>query len=99
MATDYDDLRPEVKEAQEQSLEALQTAKAPTAMTAVLEVEESDEPDSSTPAGEFIAEELIVNVIPPQEDEFTCSSCFLVHHRSQIAREKDGLAYCTECEG
>lgn len=57
MATDYDDLRPEVKEAQEQSLEALQTASAPTAMTAVLEVEESDEPDSSTPAGEFIAEE------------------------------------------
>ena len=99
MATDYDDLRPEVKEAQEQSLEALQTASAPTAMTAVLEVEESDEPNSSTPAGEFIAEELVVAVVPPQEDEFTCSSCFLVHHRSQIAREKGGQYYCTECEG
>ncbi|HWG93173.1 MAG TPA: DUF4193 family protein, partial [Mycobacteriales bacterium] len=30
-------------------------------------------------------------------DEFTCSSCFLVHHRSQLASEKDGRLICTEC--
>jgi hypothetical protein len=24
-------------------------------------------------------------VMPRQEDEFTCMSCFLVHHRSQLA--------------
>jgi hypothetical protein len=29
----------------------------------------------------------------------TCMSCFLVHHRSQLAREKDGKKYCIECEG
>ncbi|MBT2588562.1 DUF4193 domain-containing protein [Arthrobacter sp. ISL-95] len=97
MATDYDDLRPEVKEAQEQSLEALQTANAPTAKSAVVELEESDEPDTA-PAGEIITEELIVEVVPPRQDEFTCSSCFLVHHHSQIAREHDGMLYCTECE-
>lgn len=98
MATDYDDLRPEVKEAQEQSLEALQTASTPGAMSAVLEVEESEDTAAGAPAGEIIAEELVVQVVPQGADEFTCSSCFLVHHRSQIAREQDGRFYCTECE-
>jgi len=37
--------------------------------------------------------------MPAQADEFTCASCFLVRHRSQIAREKDGLKYCVECVG
>ena len=97
MATDYDDLRPEVKEAQEQSLEALQSTSTPSAAKATLEVEESDELDSSVPGGEFVFEELIVDVVPQGADEFTCSSCFLVHHRSQIARERAGKLYCTEC--
>ncbi|MFP5311720.1 MAG: DUF4193 family protein, partial [Actinomycetes bacterium] len=26
-------------------------------------------------------------------------SCFLVRHRSQIARQKDGHSYCIDCEG
>jgi hypothetical protein len=43
-------------------------------------------------------EELLVRVLPPQADEFTCFNCFLVKHRSQIAREKDGHLYCKECE-
>ncbi|MDO6143143.1 DUF4193 domain-containing protein [Paenarthrobacter aurescens] len=42
---------------------------------------------------------LVVQVIPPAADEFTCFSCFLVRHRSQIARKKDGHAHCVECEG
>ena len=52
-----------------------------------------------TPGGEFVAEELIVQVIPQAADEFTCYSCFLVRHRSQLAREKNGHPYCIECEG
>ncbi len=39
-----------------------------------------------------------MQVIPVQEDEFTCMSCFLVHHRTQLAREKSGDKYCVECE-
>ena len=45
------------------------------------------------------AEELVVQVIPQADDEFTCYSCFLVRHRSQIAKQKDGHTYCTDCEG
>ncbi|WP_028277931.1 DUF4193 family protein, partial [Arthrobacter sp. I3] len=55
--------------------------------------------DTITPGGEFVAEELIVQVIPQAKDEFTCYSCFLVRHRSQLARERDGHPYCIECAG
>jgi Domain of unknown function (DUF4193) len=77
----------------------LKTAKAPDVKSVVLELDEADTSDGLTPGGEFIAEELVVEVIPQAEDEFTCHSCFLVRHRSQKAREKDGHAYCVECEG
>ena len=100
VATDYDEVRSDVKESQDRSLEALQSANAPDARSVVSELDEADSLDGSiTPGGEFVAEELVVQVIPQAEDEFTCYSCFLVRHRSQIAREKNGHAYCIECEG
>ncbi len=100
MATDYDELRSDVKEFQDSSLADLQSAKAPDARSVVLELDETDAlEESQGPGGEFIAEELTIEVVPQAEDEFTCSSCFLVHHRSQIARQKDGASYCTDCEG
>lgn len=100
MATDYDELRNDVKESQDSSLEALQSANAPDARSVVMELDEADALDSgSTPGGEIIAEELTVLVIPQAEDEFTCYSCFLVRHKSQIARQKDGHSYCIDCEG
>ena len=40
---------------------------------------------------------LSVRVLPRQADEFTCSRCFLVHHRSQLASEKNGVLVCREC--
>jgi hypothetical protein len=42
-------------------------------------------------------EELSVRVIPKQADEFTCSCCFLVQHRSRLASEKNGVMICTDC--
>ena len=100
VATDYDELRSDVKESQDNSLEALQSANAPDARSVVLELDEADGLDGAgVPGGEFVAEELVVQVIPQAEDEFTCYSCFLVRHRSQIARQKDGHSYCTDCEG
>jgi Domain of unknown function (DUF4193) len=43
---------------------------------------------------------LTVRVLPRQSDEFTCASCFLVRHRSQIAEEgPNGEAYCFDCAG
>jgi hypothetical protein len=38
-----------------------------------------------------------VRVLPRQADEFTCMSCFLVHHRSQLAAEKNGQPVCRDC--
>jgi hypothetical protein len=100
VATDYDEVRSDVKESQENSLEALQSANASDARSVVRELDEADAMDDAiAPGGEFVAEELVVQVIPQAEDEFTCYSCFLVRHRSQIAREKNGHEYCIECEG
>ena len=46
-------------------------------------------------------EELSVRVVPQLEDEFTCSECFLVHHRSSLAYIDDvtGQPVCTDCAG
>jgi len=100
VATDYDEVRSDVKESQDNSLEALQSANAPDARSVVRELDEADAlDDGMVPGGEFVAEELVVQVIPQAQDEFTCYSCFLVRHRSQIAREKNGHAYGVDCEG
>ena len=53
---------------------------------------------AGVPGREFIAEEPTVQVIPRAEDEFTCYCCCLVRHRSQFALQKDGHAYCRDCE-
>jgi hypothetical protein len=100
VATDYDEVRSDVKETQDKSLEALQSANAPDARSVVQELDEADGLDGAgVPGGEFIAEELTVQVVPQAGDEFTCFSCFLVRHRSQIARQSGGHAYCKDCEG
>ncbi len=36
-------------------------------------------------------------VVPKQADEFTCASCFLVHHRSRLASEENGVMICMDC--
>lgn len=51
------------------------------------------------PGGEVAAEELELEILAQQADEFTCGSCFLVRHRSQLALEKNGLMYCRDCQG
>jgi hypothetical protein len=100
VAGDYDDLRSDVKESQDRSLEDLQSANAPDARSVVTELDEADALDEGlTPGGEIIAHEPIVQVIPQAADEFTCYSCFLVRHRPQVARESNGHSYCVECEG
>jgi hypothetical protein len=70
------------------------------ARTAVMELDEPDLVDGFDLPGEDLSGlELTVEIIPVQADEFTCSSCFLVRHRTQKTREKDGQAYCVDCEG
>lgn len=57
----------------------------------VIDLDEAELADSyELPGGDLSGEELAVEVLREQADEFTCSSCFLVRHRSQLVREQDG---------
>jgi hypothetical protein len=49
------------------------------------------------PGADLSSEELSVSVIPQQPDEFTCSSCFLVQHRSRLRHSSSGLSICADC--
>ncbi len=51
-----------------------------------MDVEDTDTAESfELPGSDLSGEELTVRVIPKQADEFTCTSYFLVHHRSRLA--------------
>jgi hypothetical protein len=100
MATDYDAPRNKDDDQGHESLEALKSQQRGGAMTAMIDVEDSDTAEGiDLPGADLSGEELVVQIIPAQEDEFTCMSCFLVRHKSQVAREKDGAKYCRDCEG
>ena len=97
-AIDYDAPREATGEEAGVPAEAAPVDKA-AARGAAIDLDESDIADSfELPGADLSKEELLVQIVPVQADEFTCMSCFLVHHRSQLAREKDGQKYCTECE-
>ena len=49
------------------------------------------------PGADLSDESLTVRVLPRQADEFTCSKCFLVHHRSQLDHEGKTGPVCSEC--
>ncbi|MBJ2120332.1 MULTISPECIES: DUF4193 domain-containing protein [Arthrobacter] len=100
MATDYDAPRNNDEDKEAESLEALQANRGSSAQSSSVDIEDGDTAEGiDLPGADLSGEELLIQVIPPQDDEFTCASCFLVRHRSQIALEKNGLAYCNECEG
>ena len=81
----------------EDSLEEL-TTRRNEVQSAVVDVDETESAESfELPGADLSGEELSVRVIPKQADEFTCSSCFLVHHRSRLAQEKNGEMVCTDC--
>lgn len=99
MATDYDAPRTKDDDQAAESLEALQ-ARRSDGRAVVTDLDEADTAEGiDLPGADLSAEELVVTIVPPQQDEFTCMSCFLVRHRSQIAREKDGMKFCRDCEG
>ena len=97
MATEYDETRKTDDEAGEDSLEELK-ARPNDKGAAVVDVDEADLAESlELPGADLSNEELSVQVIPRRADEFTCSRCFLVHHRSQLAKGDGASAVCTEC--
>ncbi|MCG2624176.1 DUF4193 domain-containing protein [Arthrobacter sp. I2-34] len=99
MATDYDAPRKTEEDLNEESIEELKTHRS-NKQSAVVDEDEAEAAEGfELPGADLSGEELMVRVLPAQADEFTCASCFLVRHRSQVAREKDGLLYCKDCEG
>jgi hypothetical protein len=97
MATDYDAPRKTEEELNEDSLEELKARRLDKNSGKVDEDEVEAAETFELPGADLSHEELSVQVLPRQEDEFTCSSCFLVHHRSQLATEKNGQLICTDC--
>ncbi|GAB2672559.1 DUF4193 domain-containing protein [Gordonia jinhuaensis] len=98
MATDYDaPRRTETEDLGEDSLEELK-ARRSEVQAASVDVDESDTAESfELPGADLSGEELSVRVIPKQDDEFTCTSCFLVYHRSRLARENGNSRICIDC--
>ncbi|MCW1249124.1 DUF4193 domain-containing protein [Acaricomes phytoseiuli] len=99
MATDYDAPRKTDDELSEDSIEELKSRRTDKQSAAVDEDEAEAADSFELPGADLSGEELMVRVLPAQADEFTCASCFLVRHRSQVALEKNGLKYCKDCEG
>ncbi|MGC5627149.1 DUF4193 domain-containing protein [Georgenia sp. Z1344] len=97
MATDYDAPRKSEEELGEDSIEELKARRAEQSSSSVDEDETEAAEGFELPGADLSGEELSVRVLPRQADEFTCSRCFLVHHRSQLAYEENGSLVCTEC--
>ena len=97
MATDYDTPRKTDDDLGEDSIEELKARRVDKSASTV-DVYETELAESlELPGADLSNEELSVRVLPRQADEFTCSSCFLVHHRSQLAKEVGGQPICKEC--
>ncbi|HEV7191989.1 MAG TPA: DUF4193 domain-containing protein [Jatrophihabitantaceae bacterium] len=101
MATDYDaPRRGDVEELSEDSLEELKARRA-EAQSGSIDVDETELNEALELPGADLSslsgEELTVRVLPKQDDEFTCASCFLVHHRSRLARKRNGQFICRDC--
>ena len=98
MATDYDAPRKTAEDDDEtSSIEELKASRK-DATSGSVDVDETEMLDSfELPGADLTGEELSIHVVPAQADEFTCSSCFLVFHRSQLASMSGSGPVCREC--
>jgi Domain of unknown function (DUF4193) len=95
--TDYDAPRRPLADLDEDSLEELK-ARRTSAQSAAVDVDEAEAAEGfELPGADLSGEELTVAVVPMRGDEFRCSRCFLVHHRSQRVDKGDGQVVCREC--
>lgn len=96
MATDYDAPRTSVEDEKDESLEELKAARNNDASSPRVDEDEAEAAESfELPGADLSGLELTVEVMPEQNDEFTCMSCFLVRHRSQRSAPSSDL--CLDC--
>lgn len=60
-------------------------------------VDDGNEAVFELPDADLSGEELSVTVIPARADEFTCSSCHLVQHRSRLRSARGKPPICVDC--
>jgi hypothetical protein len=95
MATDYD--APRKTDDDTDSIEALKE-RNPDKSSAAIDLEDTDDAGGfDLSAADLSDVDLDIVVLPPQADEFTCISCFLVKHRSQFDHEESTGPICREC--
>lgn len=96
MATDYDAPRKTDDDVSEDSIEELKN-RSSNRQSAVVDEDETEAAEGfELPGADLSDEELQVRVLPAQSDEFTCTSCFLVRHRSQAVEGPSG-PICKDC--
>ncbi|GAA1183914.1 curli biogenesis system outer membrane secretion channel CsgG [Kitasatospora gansuensis] len=99
MATDYDAPRKTDEDSSTDSIEELKAHRSDKAASAIDAVDALEAADGSElPGADLSGEELTVAVQPMLNDEFTCANCFLVHHRSRLARLKNNQPICNDCD-
>src|SRR3954447_23048512 len=88
MATDYDAPRKNEEDQSEESIEELK-ARRHDKNSGKVDEDEAEAAESFELRGAALGREgVAVEVVPRQEDEFTCMSGFLVHPRSKLAEEE-----------
>lgn len=98
MATDYD--APRRTDADDLTTDSLEELKARRAEGTAAQVDEDEIEAAESfelPGADLSGEELSMRVVPLQNNEFTCSECFLVQHQNRLAKMVDGMPVCTEC--
>ena len=85
MATDYDVPRKQDEDLSSDSIEELKAQRNQQQASQVDEDETAAAEGFELPGADLSNEELSVRVLPKQNDEFTCTECFLVRHRSQMS--------------
>jgi Domain of unknown function (DUF4193) len=96
-ASDYDARRVSDVETQDRSALRELAPTLPGSSTAIVDDDPNDLNFFELPGADLSGEELSVTVIPQRADEFTCSSCFLVQHRSRLRTSSSGLPVCADC--
>ncbi|MBB2902410.1 hypothetical protein FHR75_003241 [Kineococcus radiotolerans] len=101
MATDYDAPRKTDEDLDADSIEELKTHRTDKTSSSSVDEDEAEAAEGfELPGADLSGEELSVRVLPRQQDEFTCTSCFLVKHRSQLHASSDvtgGRLICNDC--
>ena len=99
VTTDYDaPRRSTLQDVDTETLDALTAAAKTAARSPDVDLEEEDTAEGIDPPGaDLSGEVLTMPVVPRRADEFTCTSCFLVQHRSRIAGHSAGRPVCLDC--